>query len=110
MRIRDVGLHAPVVQSATLGEGRGRIVECIGAGIIMHVVAPDKWTNCEDSTGAESVLIARSEVKCGHFFVLVLARLIVVVGDLKPVPRSKKIEMKRIFGGRLHIEPVEDGA
>ena len=60
--------------------------------------------------GVERVLVARSNVKRGDLLPLILAGLVIVIGNLKPVPRGKKIEVNGVLAVGLKIEAIEKRA
>ena len=53
--------------------------------------------------------IAGSEAPGQHALVLILAQLVVGIGNLDPVARREQVQVEYVFAVGLIIEAVEDG-
>ncbi len=78
-------------------------------GIVVDLVAAQERVDSQQGAGAEGVLIAGSDVVGENFLTLVLIGLVERIGHLEPVTRGQQVEVKRVAGGGLPIEAIEDG-
>jgi len=106
--VRDVGLETVIAQAAVLTNSGGRIVEWVAAGIVVNIILSKEWVYRQQRGRVNGALIARRNVKSIYFLALVLIRLIVCIGCLKPIPRDKKIEVQGIFARGLEVRAVKN--
>ena len=92
-----------------LAQGGGRVVSRVWTGIVVHMICSEEGINCQERSAAERVLISRGDVKGRDLRSLVLAQLVIGIGNLKPVPGAQHVEMKGIPGARHEVEVIENG-
>ena len=85
----DVRLDAPVQELPVLALRGRRIGERIAAGVVVDLIFPDVRIDRQQRVGTERVLVARRDTPGEHALMLILGQLIVIVGNLKPVPRRE---------------------
>ena len=78
-------------------------------GIVVDLVAAQERVDGQQSAGAEGVLIAGRDVVGENLLTLILIGLVERVGHLEPVTRGQQVEVKRVAGGGLPVEAIEDG-
>ena len=102
--VGDVGLHAPIQQLPVLALRGGRIGEGIAAGVVVHLIFSDIRIHRQQRVGVERVLVPGRNTPGEHALMLILGQLVVVVGYLKPVPRSEQIQVEDILAIGLIVE------
>ena len=106
---REVAAHAPVEKLPRLALGGGRVLKRVAAAVERELVFADVRIQGEERVRAEYALVAGRDAPGHDALALVLAELIVGIGDLNPVARGEQVEMNRVAAVRLEVDAVEDG-
>ena len=91
-----------------LTDGCGSVIKWISTRVVVDAILTDKWIYGEKSLRIERVLIPETKTKCLGELALILAELIVCIGNLKPVASAKKIQVERVAAAGLKIDTVKN--
>src|SRR5439155_1436211 len=84
--------------------GRGKVVERITAGVVVHCVVAVEPVHTGECLRVDGPLISRREVQREHLLALVLARLVVGVWNLQPVAGGERVHVEGVAAAGMDVE------
>src|SRR5262245_14104565 len=108
--MRNIAASSPVCEGSALRNSRGSIGFRIAAGVVVHVILTAEGIDAPDCARARDVGICGCYRPGFCLLPLVLLRIVERIRNLKPVARTKNIDVKRVSVGGTEIEAVEQNS